>query len=334
MNKRLSKGFSLIEVAAAIAIVGLLGIGVSIMLGKEVIKSKEQTTALRLEKIRIQLLNFVQTNGYLPCPDSASPIDGLEDRQGNDACHRQQGRLPWKTIGAPAEDAWGNYFYYRINSRADNGSYIHDVCQSAAIFGRSGSVQAPTGFVLCKSTRVFYCNKTALTGQNSLKSTDETKFDNYKICQDADIQDMTGAQYAQIMQDASIPVGPPFIGTFTPPVGGDNEGSYLLKVYDESGTGSNDNRLAGAVEAVVVSFGKNGKYTWDNTTNGGTALSSPTIGSNANNSCGGLNLSALEIENCDGDEDFMLDTSGQEDDQMIWIDIFDVKQALMRGGKL
>ncbi len=75
---------------------------------------------------------------YLPCPDITG--DGLEDRrplltavtlvvnsltesypleQGGD-CFVSKGLLPWRTLGTPKSDPWGNYYTYRVDYNFSN----------------------------------------------------------------------------------------------------------------------------------------------------------------------------------------------------------------------
>ena len=324
---RAQKGFTLVELAIATLLFGFLVSALLWQFSDREAGNRLTTLNSQLENIRAHLYQFVKINGYLPCPDSRVPVDGLEDRSADGACHRQQGRLPWRTLGVERKDVWGNDFYYRVNSRADDGARVHDVCESAAAFGKSGTLTA-TDLVRCDATRVYYCNGALMQSQNATRKSDEWEYDDYKICPDGQSTVITGTDYKNDMTSAGLPVEPPFIGLFTPPVGGDAEGKALIKVYDERGTGNEQNRIAGAVEALVLSFGKNGAYTWHNTMNDGKPLSAPTLGRRAQNECGSLELTAAEKENCDGDEIFILD--GQ-DDRAVWLDIFDVKRALIEG---
>lgn len=64
---------------------------------------------------------------YLPCPDKlddGNPAttddgDGVEDRVGA-ACAQSAGYLPWVTLGAAAQDAWGNRLLYAVTDKFSN----------------------------------------------------------------------------------------------------------------------------------------------------------------------------------------------------------------------
>lgn len=56
---------------------------------------------------------------YLPCPDTDG--DGLENRTG-ETCTQAQGNLPWVTLGAASQDAWGNRLQYSVSTSYANRS--------------------------------------------------------------------------------------------------------------------------------------------------------------------------------------------------------------------
>jgi len=66
---------------------------------------------------------------HLPCPDKlddGNPAttddgDGIEDRVGTD-CAQPAGYLPWVTLGAAAQDAWGNRLSYAVKASFANSS--------------------------------------------------------------------------------------------------------------------------------------------------------------------------------------------------------------------
>lgn len=74
---------------------------------------------------------------YLPCPDINN--DGVEDRTG-ESCTQAQGNLPWVTLGAGSQDAWGNRLQYSVTNSFANRSLgfkngdagTNQVCNSAA----------------------------------------------------------------------------------------------------------------------------------------------------------------------------------------------------------
>jgi prepilin-type N-terminal cleavage/methylation domain-containing protein len=71
----------------------------------------------------------LQQRHYLPCPDklddgdpaTTDDGDGVEDRVGAD-CAQSVGYLPWVTLGAAAQDAWGNRLSYAVTAPFANSS--------------------------------------------------------------------------------------------------------------------------------------------------------------------------------------------------------------------
>lgn len=79
------------------------------------------------------------TRHYLPCPDALDSGDGVEEERQNGNCPSPEGFLPWVTLGAAAQDAWGNRLRYRVTPAfaADSGFLPTDVgdqevCSSSA----------------------------------------------------------------------------------------------------------------------------------------------------------------------------------------------------------
>lgn len=322
-------GFTLLEVALSIMLVSLVLYGFSSIYSKYILKTKKEITLDNLHKTKEVLLNFIKINGYVPCPDSASPIDGVEDRDSTGECHRRQGRLPWKTLGVAAEDGWGNYFYYRvINVAASNDARYktRNPCQTASVFGKNGSPTirysnaSSNTLLYCEDNGKFYCD---------LAPGDCSATTNISI-----------SDFKTLLTSLGLKYGPPFVTWFTPPVGiQDPIASSNLRVYDQNALGStlglayNSNVIDDLVQVVVLSFGKNGKYVWNGATNGSIPLSNPTIGSDATNNCSALtSLDSIEVENCNGDQYFILDETGQSDDLMVWLDLYEIKASLLAGG--
>ena len=110
------RGFSLIEMAIVLLVVGLLVGGSLIPLSVQIEKQDRDATQRQLDDIRVALIGFVLSNGRLPCPDVDN--DGLGD--GVASCTAVEGLFPWVDMGLGQQDAWGQPFTYRItNSFAD-----------------------------------------------------------------------------------------------------------------------------------------------------------------------------------------------------------------------
>jgi type II secretory pathway pseudopilin PulG len=129
MNK--IAGFSLIEMAIGLVIIGLL-IGSLLAPGVEQsTQQKIRTTQQTLEEIKEALLGFAEVNGRLPCP--AIDLYGKEPanfadpaKQKCDTYDDADGYLPWAVLGVGRYDAWGRPFRYRVDGWFNNGPGIFD----------------------------------------------------------------------------------------------------------------------------------------------------------------------------------------------------------------
>lgn len=115
------RGFTLIELAIVLVIVTILIGGLAMPLSAQIQARRIAETKKTLEEAREAIIGYAmthQTSGspprpYLPCPDSDG--DGREDRPGNE-CTKQSGWFPWVTLGAAAQDAWGNRLRYTVHA--------------------------------------------------------------------------------------------------------------------------------------------------------------------------------------------------------------------------
>src|SRR5690606_32417115 len=117
-------------------IIGLV-IGFGVTAGSNALKSAQRIkTQERLATIQMALEEYVNLNGFLPCPanrlvertELAGLTFGIESRDGNDAClvgpglilegNAYLGMVPVDSLGLPAAfaaDAWGNKFTYAVS---------------------------------------------------------------------------------------------------------------------------------------------------------------------------------------------------------------------------
>lgn len=114
------QGFTLVEIAVVLMIVGLLLGGMLIPLGAQMEQQKISTTEKLLDEAREALVGYALANGQLPCPADPAIATG----QANAGVARtppctnanSTGVLPWATLGISETDAWGNRFTYRVSS--------------------------------------------------------------------------------------------------------------------------------------------------------------------------------------------------------------------------
>ena len=128
---RQNTGFTLVEMAIVLVIVGLLLGGLLMPLGAQVEQRKISETQKALDDIKEALIGYAvnQTPPHLPCPDktggggAGTANDGLEDvTAATGACVAQEGNIPWATLGVADVDAWGNRIHYRVDTPFSNRS--------------------------------------------------------------------------------------------------------------------------------------------------------------------------------------------------------------------
>ena len=108
------QGFTLVEMAVVLVIIGLLIGSFLTPLSQQVDQLRIESTKKSLEEIKSALLGFAIINGYLPCPDMDS--DGI-DNDLAPPCNAE-GDLPWAdlALNKGRRDEWGQPFRYRVDS--------------------------------------------------------------------------------------------------------------------------------------------------------------------------------------------------------------------------
>jgi prepilin-type N-terminal cleavage/methylation domain-containing protein len=131
------KGFTLIELAIVLVIIGVLAGAFLSTLGSRIDTTRRAEAAKEMDIIKQALYGYAmtQTVPHLPCPDCRNvlcpsgtnwPNDGVEDRNGA-ACDVVgfPGNIPWVTLGVGMGDPWGNRYSYWVSSKsADSAGFI------------------------------------------------------------------------------------------------------------------------------------------------------------------------------------------------------------------
>lgn len=118
MNKNSSLGFTIVEMAVVLVIIGTL-----MTAGLKVASSMLTTNANTLTNqniniIKQSLISFLRSNGRLPCPDITVPPTGLEPA----TCttnNQGYGVIPWSTLGLTRDialDGFSNFITYRVSN--------------------------------------------------------------------------------------------------------------------------------------------------------------------------------------------------------------------------
>lgn len=124
------QGFSLIEMAVVLVIVGLLVTGLLLPLSAQIDQRNYNETQRELADIREALVGFALSNAasngnpYLPCPDTNA--DGFEDRLAG-VCTNVVAGLPWATLGLGRADRWSNPYIYRVTLAFANSNTGFDL---------------------------------------------------------------------------------------------------------------------------------------------------------------------------------------------------------------
>jgi prepilin-type N-terminal cleavage/methylation domain-containing protein len=109
------RGFTLVEMAIVLLIIGLLLSGGINLLSTTSENANYKQTQNTLQEIKDALVTYYAINKRLPCPDSIAPFDGKEDA----SCTTPdslRGYLPYATLGIGGSgDAWGEPIKYVIN---------------------------------------------------------------------------------------------------------------------------------------------------------------------------------------------------------------------------
>ncbi len=142
------KGFTLIEMAIVLVIVGLLIGGGFSTLGAYLDNAKQSHTLGSLKVTKQALLNYVKVNKHMPCPDVYGDGDGKGDVGGASGtlCSSDVGTIPFDDIGlgrSVTADDYGNLFSYAVHKEAETsavmGLNIAVLSDETALRGFAGS---------------------------------------------------------------------------------------------------------------------------------------------------------------------------------------------------
>lgn len=122
MRTSLQRGFSLVEIAIVLVIVGLMIGGLLTPLTVQMEQRRVADTRRMLDEAKEALVGYAVRHGHLPCP-AISAANGEEDRSGYRCTdERRDGFLPWATLGLPKLDAWNRLYRYSVTPAfADSG---------------------------------------------------------------------------------------------------------------------------------------------------------------------------------------------------------------------
>jgi len=228
-NKQM--GFTLIEISLTLILLGILLVAGLSISGTFKKVAKATQAKQQMASIKSALKAYLTVNQFLPCPDTNG--DGVQDTKiqgGVTVCKSRSGTLPYQTLEIEATDPWHNPFYYRVNARAENKTRINDLCETASVFGQTGTRTVKSGAGMCPASHIFYCTH----------------------CTDA-----CGSTLCDFSSSADPRTNdaPPYFNIATPPKGVDNaNGLKNMLVQNDAG-----DQIDNAIPVMVVSFGQKGQ---------------------------------------------------------------------------
>ena len=158
-----SRGFTLIEMAIVLMIVGLLLGGILVPLNAQMDQRNINDTQKTLADIKEALIGYALANGRLPCPaTSGSANPGAENPLGGGACYTftnpgTNGYVPAATLGLSGAnnaglilDSWGNPIRYAVTSWNSTSPAFSDVFTTTSGMSTVGiSNLLPTSLAVC-----------------------------------------------------------------------------------------------------------------------------------------------------------------------------------------
>ena len=114
INKNLlERGFTLVEMAIVLVVVGLLVAAFLAPLSAQIDQKNNSETRRLMDDAKEALMGYAITNKHLPCPDTNN--DGIEDFVGAN-CTSNDGNLPWATLSLPNLDSWEQPLIYHVST--------------------------------------------------------------------------------------------------------------------------------------------------------------------------------------------------------------------------
>lgn len=147
------RGFSLLELAIVLLIMGLLLAGLVMPMSARVDQQRFDSTTQQLEEIRAALAGYALANDALPCP--ATPASNGRSAPTATGCTAQHGFVPAVTLGLAGArnedqlllDAWGDPIRYSVTASDADGDGNWD-------FVRPGEMRNVTLAALAPNLRV------------------------------------------------------------------------------------------------------------------------------------------------------------------------------------
>ena len=163
-------GFTLVEMAVVLTIVTILMAGLLPLLSSQMDLKKLNETRSQMDEIRASLMGYAVAYGRLPCPDTDTPRDGIENlaaptitnnfpQTGQStktySCTGNEGGLPYNQLGVNPKDAYNNPFLYRVKSAFAQKNEVYSST------GGAGTLLTTTYFTLTSTSDLRVCTTAA-----------------------------------------------------------------------------------------------------------------------------------------------------------------------------
>ena len=181
-----SRGFTLIEMAIVLMIVGLLLGGLLVPLSAQMEQRNITDTQKSLSEIKEALIGYALTYGRLPCPATSSSNGAEQFVPGHSAADGQcsnfyNGYVPAATLGLSGAnnaglilDSWGNPIRYAVTSWNSASPLVNDVFTTSngmSAVGISSLTLPPTyNLSVCSSSAGISSSSCGSTAANWLTS--------------------------------------------------------------------------------------------------------------------------------------------------------------------
>jgi len=129
------RGFTLVELAVVLAVLALLAGTLVAPLAARIEASQRHTADGMLDDIEDALLGFALVHRRLPCPSAANdPTHPDYGREHSPPCaFGSTSLLPWRTLGLPENDPWGEAWRYRPDAAFATGTITLATAPSSAL---------------------------------------------------------------------------------------------------------------------------------------------------------------------------------------------------------
>ncbi|HMU65746.1 MAG TPA: type II secretion system protein [Cellvibrionaceae bacterium] len=134
-----NRGFTLIEMAIVMVILGALIGGLLVPLASQREVNQRKAAAQLLQELRQALLGYAVIHGALPCPASATSNGAEAPRTGANGCSLANGFVPYALLGMQASikngvlvDPWQGNVRYSL-SPANNWVYAQSIPLTSAV---------------------------------------------------------------------------------------------------------------------------------------------------------------------------------------------------------